>query len=133
MKLRLRPHHGLCISLFDPMGHSEPYIQIMDEIIHFLSENPNSEIEILSSRPGLICEYCPHNHNGLCGKRDEVDKSDSECLCLCEVENGQRMLWSDYRQRLTDMILSTGKLQHVCAGCDYLVQCETINQQNYKL
>ncbi|MCL2838620.1 MAG: DUF1284 domain-containing protein [Oscillospiraceae bacterium] len=121
-KLLLRPHHGLCVILFDEEGHSAPYISIMRKIIENLRDNPKTKV-ILCRELDVICGSCSHNAGSNCGKADEVILSDDKTLSYCELEFGSRLNWEDFRQTLIDEIISKDLLLDACEGCDYLNRC----------
>jgi len=121
-KLHLRPHHGLCVILFDESGHSAPYISIMRKIIEILRRNPKTEV-VLRRELDVICGNCSHNTDSVCGKADEVVLSDDRILSYCGLEFGNEICWDDFRQTLIDKIISKDSLPAACEGCDYLNRC----------
>jgi len=121
-KLKLRPHHGLCIILFDEEGHSAPYISIMRKIIENLRDNPKTKVA-LCRELDVVCGNCSHNANSNCGKSDEVVVSDDRILSYCGLGFGDTLSWKDFRQTLIDEIISKDLLSAACEGCDYLDRC----------
>jgi len=120
--LAMRPHHGLCLILFSPEGHSAAYASGMLKIIKMLGQSPQTEIA-LSLGLDAICACCPHNHAGICAKAYEVDPSDEMILNLCALKAGQNLMWEDFRRRLIENVLSAGELSRVCKGCMFLPRC----------
>jgi hypothetical protein len=98
-KLCLRPHHTLCIFLFDPNGHSTPYSEIIYRLIDIITGNPQQEV-FLCVNLDVICGYCPHNENGICGKSDEVCALDNTILALCGLNMSKTLTWEELRTKL---------------------------------
>ena len=118
----MRPHHGLCLILFSPEGHSAAYTSIMLEAIKMLEHSPQTEV-ILSLELDEICACCQYNHAGVCAKSHEVDPSDKMILNFCALKAGQKLSWEDFRRKLTANVLSADELARVCKGCMFLPRC----------
>lgn len=126
--LFLRPHHCLCIILYNPKGHSSPYTEIMYSIIDALTNNPYQLIE-LSISLDIICGYCPHNHMGSCRKSEEVKQSDESCMKFCGLNSNQKIPWIELKHCLINNVLNVNKLEQTCVGCQYLTQCKKMNEE----
>ena len=127
IKLKLKPHHALCLLLFDPQGHSEPYSKIMHSLIDVLDSGQTHEIALLpGSELDIICEYCPHNDSGICEKSDEVRATGRKVLRLCGLNYGDIIAWESLRAEIIDKVITAGKISEVCEGCFYAVQCEAV-------
>jgi len=121
-KLHLRPHHALCVVLFNPKGHSQPYIEIMEKLTEHLESNPKKKI-VLSDTLDITCNYCPHNDFGVCQKADETAEIVKNILELCGLNIGGEIIWENLRERVIDNIIAVNLLDKTCNSCSYLAQC----------
>ena len=127
-RMKLRPHHPLCLILFNPEGHSEMYTKIMNIMIEYLVANPAQEI-ILSPNLDLICDFCPHKNaekmdNPVCIKEEKVQVITGNILKLTGLKVGEQMPWENLRQRIVDNIITNGKFSDACGSCSYFEQCK---------
>ncbi|MCI1982634.1 MAG: DUF1284 domain-containing protein [Oscillospiraceae bacterium] len=97
----------------------------MNEVIHQLKTNPGQEIQLSSNRDA-ICRHCPYNQSGSCQKSDEVTASDQRILALCKLNMEEPVKWDSLREKLTDTILTKGKIKQVCEGCAYVPTCDKL-------
>ena len=121
--MKLRPHHILCLLLFEPTGHSESYIEGMRSVMKKLKENP--EIEI-SHGLDVICEGCPHRDNRVCRKEDNVQTITQNMLALTNVKAGEKIPWEVLRKKITGDIVKS-KFRETCGSCSFFEQCERIS------
>lgn len=77
-KIHLRPHHILCLSLFEGKGYNEKFIENIQSILHNFQN-----IQIVSSADD-ICKSCPNNVHGECslGEEDVRLKDRNACTSL---------------------------------------------------
>lgn len=131
LPLRLRPHHGLCISFFRGSGYSEEFTEHMKEVICRLKDNP--EI-ILAHGEDEVCSVCPNRTPQGCRERQKVESYDRKVLELCglgvrrEEQSGSeyRLFWEEFRQAVEKRIIRAGKRREVCGDCEWDRLCEQI-------
>jgi len=129
--MKLRPHHALCLLVFDPHNHSEPYIEIMYSVIDKLNSKPEQKI-MLSSGLDIICNYCPHNdkntkNGGICKKEEKVRAITQNILALVGVNIGETITWETLRSKMVDNIIANGRFGEACGGCSYFEQCKAVS------
>ena len=123
--MELRPHHALCLLLFEPSNHSESYIKIMYSMIEKLNGDPAREIT-LSAGLDTICGSCPHNESGTCAKEDSVRVITQNILGLAGISIGDTMTWDALRQKINDGIITCGRLSEACGSCSFFEQCKAM-------
>lgn len=115
LKYKLRPHHGLCINFFEGKGYSQEFTENMTSVIELLnSENPETE---LTTNHDIICCCCPCTD---C--HDKALSYDLKVMEICGVSENIR--WKDFRKKVHEKIISTGRLKEVCGNCQWFYICE---------
>lgn len=123
----LRPHHGLCIRHFVGYGYDEKFTLNMRKIVDALNRDSAQEI-ILQSSADILCSACPHNNEGLCTSITKVESYDTQCLSLCNLQEGQCLCWQDFQQIITDKLILNSSWKLICKGCNWLSLCEEISK-----
>ena len=121
--LKLRPHHLLCLILFEPKGYDKSYIDFMKKLIEQLCANPETEI-LLTDGLCITCDYCPHNDGGKCLKEAKVQVIVANILEFTGLEIGAVMRWEELRETAMDKIIRAGKFYEACGTCSYFEQCK---------
>ncbi len=117
--IKLRPHHGLCITFFEGKGYDENFIINMQTVISTLEKNP--EVTIVTDTD-VVCTACPNNMvPGNCG--DKADKYDSRVLQLCNLNSGDILPWKTFGGLVYEKIIKSGKLRSVCDDCQWADIC----------
>ena len=62
-RVKIRAHHGMCLTFFEGKGYSEAFTQQMQRISDAMKGNPMLQIV---KRDDVICRKCPHLQGGLC-------------------------------------------------------------------
>ncbi len=120
-KIKLRPHHLLCISFFEGKGYSDDFTRNMSSVIEML-ERENPEI-LLECGADIICGSCPNNRGGVCEAAEKVSLYDSAVLNLCGLKEEDVMNWKDLHTLAERNIINTGKLKDVCGSCQWFGIC----------
>ena len=80
--MKLRAHHGMCLSFFRGKGYSEGFTAHMAKIKEELESDPAQLIEIVQTMD-VICVACPHNKQGVCDTQEKVERYDAAVLRYC--------------------------------------------------
>lgn len=118
--IKLRAHHGLCISFFEGKGYDDNFVENMKNIIITLNQNPN--VTIVTDED-IVCVACPNNKNGICDCIEKVDRYDKMVLKLCNIPNNFTLPWDEYRMMIQEKIIKAGKLSTVCGDCQWSYIC----------
>lgn len=119
---KIRFHHGLCIGFFEGKGYSREFTENMTAVREMLDlENPEIEITLNSD---IICRKCPNLKDGICRSNGKVSRYDRKVMELCGISDGERIKWNDFQKKVSDRIISVGKLGEVCSDCQWLYICE---------
>lgn len=119
---KIRFHHGLCINFFEGKGYSPEFAENMTAVIELLNrENPEIEITLNND---IICEKCPNLTDGICRSIEKVSHYDKKVMDLCGFSDGERIQWKDFQKKVSDRIITAGKLHEVCSHCSWLYICE---------
>jgi hypothetical protein len=123
----LRPHHGLCIQHFIGKGYSQEFIDNMKNTIEFLESKENVEIT-LTCGVDIICGCCPNNNEGVCLSSKKTSCYDNRCLRICDLNEGNILLWRNFKRIVQDSILKVDKLKEVCTECTWLSICKKLDK-----
>lgn len=118
--IKLRPHHGLCITFFEGKGYNDNFVENMKSVIATLNRNPNVTIV---SNEDVVCVVCPNNANGICDCNEKVDTYDKMVLTLCNINENTILPWETYKTLVHNKIIKTGKLGTVCGDCQWANIC----------
>jgi len=118
----IRPHHGLCMHFFVGQGYSDTFVDNMKRVIERLNGNPDTIVDL---RVGcdVVCDFCPHNRQGICESEPKVEEIDRRCLSCCGLKEGQTLTWMEYTKLIASCILASNKLKLVCRDCEWLPLC----------
>ncbi len=116
--LRIRPHHGLCVSFFEGKGYSDKFSSHMWKISKMMEEE-NPEITLVLDYDE-ICTECPNISKKRCGKALCYDK---RVLNFCEISAGESLNWLDFRKTVWERIVLKGRLFEVCGDCEWYYIC----------
>ena len=123
-EIRLRPHHGLCLSFFEGYGYSEEFVANMKAVEASIQEtNGLQEIEIVLEADD-ICKCCPNLEQGTCNSQEKVNDYDQAVLQLCGLEEHQRLSYREFHELVQYDIISTNQLEQVCKNCQWFSICE---------
>ena len=118
MTCKIRPHHG--------MGYSGAFTENMAAMKERLEENP--EVTLLCGADD-VCACCPNNQAGRCTDEDtglpsdKAEAYDRQVLYCCGLPEGTKIRWKDFAASVQQNILSPGKREEICGGCQWNELC----------
>lgn len=121
--IRIRAHHILCMQGFHGLGYSHEFIENMAKIIEEIRNNPSCLIEIIVGVDS-ICEYCPHNSQGICNKESETNNigyMDSKILEKFDVKAGTVVTSSLISSMAMSLCRKT--VNELCGDCSWRNDC----------
>ena len=119
-KLRLRPHHALCMQFFCGHGYSEDFTNNMKQI---LAEMRDDTIIEIANGADDVCSHCPNLKDGVCLSEKKVSRYDSDVLRLCGFNVGQVLCAEMVFDIVREHIICKGKLEKICSGCEWIKIC----------
>jgi hypothetical protein len=120
LKIKLRPHHALCISFFEGKGYSTEFVENMKEAIQKLNENTVIQ---LTDDVDAICAACPNNFNNQCVYDIKVNRYDEAVKKICLLETNQSILWSEIFELVNTYIIKPKLLHTICGDCEWSSIC----------
>ena len=123
MVYRIRAHHGMCFSYFIGKGYSSEFTENMWTMKKKLEQNPEV---ILLQETDDVCAHCPNNQEGACTSADKVENYDGQVLARCKLMPNTRLRWNDFENLVREHILSAGKREEICGGCQWNEICKSI-------
>ena len=91
-----------------------------------LEENP--EVTLLCGADD-VCACCPNNQAGRCTDEDtglpsdKAEAYDRQVLYCCGLPEGTKIRWKDFAASVQQNILSPGKREEICGGCQWNELC----------
>lgn len=120
MVYRIRAHHGMCFSFFKGKGYSGEFTDNMWAMKEKLEQN--SEV-ILLRETDDVCAHCPNNQAGECISAIKVQDYDEQVLARCGLVPEVCIKWDDFEKLVEEHILSVGKREEICGGCQWNELC----------
>ncbi|MGI6115915.1 DUF1284 domain-containing protein [Luoshenia tenuis] len=121
----LRPHHGLCLLFFTGKGYDAAFTRNMARVHASLKGDP-SQLVRLHCGADLLCAACPERVGERCTSSKPV-VYDRRVLRACGLREGEVIPFLELLEAVKRHILTAGKLETVCAGCQWLPICTERN------
>lgn len=118
--VQLRPHHLLCIQLFEGKGYSQAFVDSMFYTIDRLNSNP--EI-MLTSTCDTLCSKCPNSRGSVCITEEKIKTYDNNVLEKTHLVEGNIYKWDFAKTIAAEAILDKGIIQEVCVDCGWKDIC----------
>lgn len=119
--LRLRPHHGLCVSFFRGKGYSDAFVRHMREVVAALHDG--AAVELTDSADD-ICAACPHNTNGVCDTEQKVRRYDRGVWERTGLHTGDRLDGREFLALVRQEIILPQQRSSVCGDCEWNRLCQ---------
>jgi hypothetical protein len=119
-KLKLRPHHALCIQFFIGKGYSAEFTENMYNIIEKLKFNPDITVTMGAD---VLCSKCPNLQDGICINESHVKYTDKKTAEICGFKDGMIVDAEDFFGRADDKIINAKKMCEVCQQCRWNSIC----------
>lgn len=120
-EIKLRAHHGMCLAFFEGKGYSDSFTAHMAQVLERL-EQENPTVEVIATAD-CICGGCPNLTDGRCEKADLVEHYDKAVLTFCGMAEHSTLPWRAFTVRVAERILSQGKREKICGGCQWSAIC----------
>lgn len=117
----LRPHHGLCLHFFAGKGYDAAFTRNMVRVHASLKGDP-SRLVRLHCGADLLCAACPERAGTGCSS-PKPGLYDRRVLAVCGLREGEVIPFLELSEAVKRHILTAGKLETVCAGCQWLPIC----------
>lgn len=115
----LRPHHLLCLQLYEGKGYSDAFCTKMDKVVRELLQRPQSLVRLVVGGDEL-CETCPHYQGAQCTLgQDNVVERDLEVLRAFSLQPEQSIAYAQIIARMRANLSQETFLQ-ICAHCQWL-------------
>ena len=118
--VQLRPHHLLCIQLFEGKGYSPEFTDNMYSVIDRLDSNPNI---MLTKTCDTLCSKCPYSKGSICETEEKILLFDNNVLAECDFTDGQIIEWEKAKNTAYKKILKKGIIEKVCVDCSWKEIC----------
>lgn len=118
--VQLRPHHLLCIQLFEGKGYSTDFVDNMYHVIDKLQDNPDI---MLTKSCDTLCSKCPNSKGSFCSTESKIKEYDENVLRVCDLSEGITYKWKEASKIAKDNILNKGIIQDVCVDCGWKEIC----------
>ena len=120
-EIKLRPHHMLCLQLFEGKGYSDEFVENMSEIKRYLEEN-NPKVRIVEHADD-ICSHCPNCRDGICKEEQSVQEHDSRVYAMVINKVCDNVDWNTITGEINDRILKPNLIKNVCVKCQWSDIC----------
>lgn len=124
MVYRIRAHHGMCFSFFRGKGYSGEFTENMEAMKEKLRDH--AEVLLLQETDD-VCAHCPNNHDGVCAFAGKVADYDAQVLMRCGILPHTQMSWEAFEKLVYEKILSAGKREEICGGCQWNELCKSLS------
>ncbi len=94
----------------------------MTNIINYL--NQQDPLLSLTQDCDIICNSCPNKICEKCKHNSKVQKIDNMCFYVSGLKAGDLIKWSVLREKVYELIISTGKLYDICGDCQWSTICK---------
>jgi len=124
--IKIRAHHLLCISRFYSGGYNKKFADNMKKVCQTIRKNPYVKIKVISGKPDVLCNKCPHLYNNKCIQSPEVGKfvisQDKKVLRYLKLKrNSVHKAKSIFNLSMESV--NRKNIRRVCKGCIYLDNC----------
>lgn len=119
-RIKLRPHHFLCMRFWIGNGYSKEYTERVEEILPAMKSGEKVYVEF---GPDSLCEKCPHLKNGICDSQDRVVEFDRKVAEYCSLKNGEETDWDKVFQSVSSGIMNQNRFDLICGDCAWAEIC----------
>ena len=119
-KLKIRPHHGMCIAFFKGKGYSIEFTEHMKSMIEEFAKDP---VVCITVQADEICTKCPNNVENICVTGEKAERYDKAVLNYCGISDGTVMKYSEFKKAVHERILELNKRDEICGDCQWNEFC----------
>lgn len=115
--LRIRPHHIVCLRLFEGRGYDEAFTARMREVYDLMKAKPETRFALVSGADDL-CAACPFGGGDqTCALGEEdVRNRDENARKALGLAAGERVSFAEVYARLAER-MDEAAFETVCGGC----------------
>lgn len=121
LKIRIRPHHILCMRFFEGKGYSPAFVENMTRLKQQL-EQSDAVVE-LTGDCDMVCAACPNRRQTWCVAEHQVRTYDDAMLLYCGLSRDTPYRWAQLQALASEKILQAGRLPAICADCQWYEIC----------
>ena len=92
-QMKLRAHHGMCLTFFEGKGYSDQFTAQMQKIYDAVKENPRLQVV---AEEDVICQKCPNLQAGVCQTQELVQEYDRKVLSYCGLKEDADLCWNEF-------------------------------------
>ena len=118
----MHPHHARCALFVEGKADSDIFTEHLALMLDGLAAKDRPVTLTLGA--DLICGPCPHNQPSGCESQEKVARYDRQVLCLCGLQEGDTLPWSQLEQLCLEKIVRPGRLVQVCPDCAWADICQ---------
>jgi hypothetical protein len=108
----------MCSLAFQGYGYSSGFVENYKEIVSQISNDPNTQIKVVSSLDD-ICSACPNQtKQGKCNKQAKVLLLDNRHMEILEIKVGEVLTWNEATKKIREK-MSVEKFEYACHGCSW--------------
>ena len=119
-KVKLRPHHILCIKHYEGKGYSEEFNIRMKEVIAHLDRGERFKLVCGADD---LCEACPNCRGGVCSAEQKVKRYDKAVTDLLGISYDKEYSKDELFARSEKEIYEKGRFDSVCSDCEWAKIC----------
>lgn len=119
--IKLRAHHGMCLTFFEGKGYNKEFSEHMQSVLNALQED--TELQIIAEAD-IICCKCPNYKDSVCSTPDLVKKYDRQVLDISGLKANSIITWKEFSELIADKIFAKGKRDNICGDCEWTEICK---------
>ena len=117
----MRPHHLLCIQLFQGRGYDPAFTAHMTSLVEMLQGYPETPVHL---RIGCdkLCGHCPHRRGDCCKNEEKVKWMDEMTPRALSSRSGT---WMDLASQAREQVLGNReRFLAICGPCEWFSLCK---------
>lgn len=131
-KIKIRPHHLLCVPRFYGGGYNKEFGENLKKICFDIRKNPTLKIKVARECDD-ICAKCPYKKENICKKTPKLNywiiKLDNKVLKKLKIKNKSVHKARDIFNLSINSVTSEN-IKKVCKDCVFLKNCIHVEINN---
>jgi len=117
-RVRLRPHHLMCVHGFEGKGYSPEFVKNFWQVIERLNKSDQVEVEVVGSTQEDICAPCPNNTGIVCSDETKIRKLDQGYEVTLNVRVNDILSWKEVKHRIAAQVTDEA-FEANCEPCSW--------------